>query len=145
MAKPVYRTNGAPHDRAAEGVIPGQSVAEAVRQAEHPLPHRHPREHVVDEMPGPLGHAPPATARTKRAPMTRKRYQPVEPTPRAPEPREAPAERATSQKVTKLVLHEGGETLPIAEVGRLRQKRLEVFAHHLVQDARGGLPRVVGR
>jgi len=77
--------------------------------------------------------------------MTRKRYQPVEPTPRAPEPREAPAERATSQKVTKLVLHEGGETLPIAEVGRLRQKRLEVFAHHLVQDARGGLPRVVGR
>jgi len=39
----------------------------------------------------------------------------------------------------------GVEALPIAEVSRLRQKRLKVFAHHLMQDARGGLPRVVGR
>ena len=69
-------------------------------------------------------------------PMTRKRDQPIEPTPRTSEPREASAERATSQKVTKLSFHEAGEALPVAEVGRLRQKRLKVFEHHLVQDAR---------
>ena len=77
--------------------------------------------------------------------MTRKRDEPVEPTPRTPEPGEASADGATSQKVTKLLLHEAGEALPIAEVGRLRQKRLKVFAHHVVQDARRGLPRLVGR
>ena len=89
--------------------------------------------------------APPATARTKRAPMTRKRDQPIEPTPRTPEPRDASPERATSQKVTKLLFHEAGEALPVAEFSRLRQKRLKVFEHHLVQDALRGLPRLVGR
>lgn len=47
------RTHGALHDGAAEGVISGQSVAEAVRSAEHPLPRGHPREHVIDEMRHP--------------------------------------------------------------------------------------------
>ena len=139
------RTHGAPHNGAAQGVVPGQPVAEAVGQTQHPLPHGHSREHAVDEVRGPLGHAPPATARTKRAPMTRKRGQTIEPTPRTPEPREASAERATSQKVAKLLFHEGGEALPIAEVSRLRQKRLKVFAHHMVQDARRGPPWLVGR
>ena len=134
-----------PAARAAQGVVPGQPVAEAVGQTQHPLPHRHSREHAVDQVRGPLCHAPPATARTKRAPMTRKRDQPIEPTPRTPEPREASPERATSQKVTKLLFHEAGEARPVAEFSRLRQKRLKVFAHHLVQDARRGLPRLVGR
>ena len=94
---------------------------------------------------GPLGHAPPGTARTKRAPMTRKRDQAVEPTPRTPEPGETSAERATAQKVTKLLFHEAGEALPVAEVSRLRQKRLKVVPHHVMQDARRGLPRLTGR
>ena len=42
------RSQGAPHDGAAEIVIPGQPIAEAVGQTQHPLPHRHPREHVVN-------------------------------------------------------------------------------------------------
>ena len=55
------------------------------------------------------------------------------------------AEGATPQKVTKLLFHEAGEALPIAEVSRLRQKRLEVIAHHLMQNGRCRLPRLVGR
>ncbi len=43
------RTHGAPHDGAAQGVVPGQPVAEAVGQTQHPLPHRHLREHAVDQ------------------------------------------------------------------------------------------------
>ncbi len=89
--------------------------------------------------------APPATARTKRAPMTRKWDQPIEPTPRTPEPRDASPERATSQQVTKLLFHEAGEALPVAQGGRLRTKHLEVIAHHLIQNAARGLPRLIRR
>jgi len=35
--------------RAGQRVVPGQAVAEAVRQRKHPLAHRDPREHGVDE------------------------------------------------------------------------------------------------
>ena len=39
-----------PAARAAQGVVPGQPVAEAVGQTQHPLPHRHSREHAVDQV-----------------------------------------------------------------------------------------------
>ena len=71
--------------------------------------------------------------------------QPVKPTPRAPEPGEAPTERATAQTVTKLLLHKTREALPVAEVSRLRQEHLEVIAHHLMPNARCGLRRFVRR
>lgn len=35
--------------RAAQGVIPGQAVTQAIRQREHPLAHGHSRQQVVDE------------------------------------------------------------------------------------------------
>ena len=129
------RAHGSPHHGAAEGVIPGQPVTEAVRQTEHPLPHGHPREHMVDEMRGSLGHAPPPTARAETPPVTRKGHQAVEPAPRASEPSETSAEGATLQKATKLLLHEAGQALSVAEIGRLRPKRLEVVTHDLIQDA----------
>ena len=138
------RPHGPAHDCAAQGVIPGQPVTQAQRQTQHPLPHGHPREHPVDEMRGALRHAPSTTALAKRASLTAEGHQAVEPTPRAPEPREAPAERATPQEVAKLLLHEAWEAVPVAEVNCLRPKYFEVVAHHLIQDARGGLPRSVG-
>ena len=143
--EPDDRPHGAPHNGAAEIVIPGQPIAEAVRQAQDPLAHGHRREHLIDEMGSALGHTPPTATRAKPPPVAGERDEPIEPTPDTPEPREASTERATSQKVTKLLFHEAGEALPVAEVSRLREKRLKVFAHHVVQDARRGLPRLVGR
>ena len=93
-----------------------------------------PREHPVDEMRGALRHAPSATARTESSPVAAKGHQAVEPTPRASEPGEAPTKRATAQKVTKLLLHEAGEALSVAQFDRLNSKRLEVVAHDLVED-----------
>ena len=128
----------------AEGVIPGQPVAEAVRQAQHPLAHGHPREHMVDEMRGPLGDAPPPTARAETPAVTRQGHQAVEPTPLTPEPRETSAECATLQEIAKLLLDEAGQALSVAEVSHLGAKGLEVVAHHLKQNTGGGLSRFVG-
>ncbi len=115
------------------------------RQTQHPLPHGHPREHLVDQVRRALGHAPSAAARTEPAPMTRERHEAVEPTSLAPKPREAPAEPPAPKKVAELLLDEAGQPLAGAEVGCLHTKRLEVIAHHLIQDAARGLPWLVCR
>jgi hypothetical protein len=139
------RTHGPAHNRAAQSMIPGQPVAEAVRQAQYPLPHERPREHPVDETRGELRHAPSATARTETSTVAGKRHQSVEPAPGASEPRETCAECATLQKATKLLLHEARQALSVAEISRLRPKRLEVLAYHLMQNARPIRAAAVGR
>ena len=86
--EPEDRPHGTPHHAAAEGVIPGEPVAEPVRKAEDPLAHRYPREHVVDEMGGALGHAASAAARAQCAALAGERDEPVEAAPDAAEPGE---------------------------------------------------------
>jgi len=49
--------DGDAEHRAAERVVPGEPVAQAVRQREHPLAHGDVRQDVVDEVRGLLGHA----------------------------------------------------------------------------------------
>ena len=143
--KPEDCPHGTPHDGTAQGVIPGQPVAEAVRQAEDPLAHRYPRDHVVDEMGSALGHTASAAARAQRAALAGERDEPVEFAPGAAEPRESSTKGAALQKLAKLLLHEAGEALAVAEVHRLGPKCLEVITHDLVKDAGGRLPRFVGR
>jgi len=59
--------------RATEPVVVREPVAEAVRDGQYPLANGDiGGEHVIDEMRGALGHAPPAAARTDRAPLTGK-------------------------------------------------------------------------
>ena len=53
-------------------------------------------EVAVDQVRGPLGHAPSATALAKPASLATERHEPVEPTPRAPKPGEAGTQGATS-------------------------------------------------
>ena len=48
---------------------------------------------------------------------------------------EAAAGRPAPQEVAELLLNEVGQALAVAEIGRLRPKRLEVIAHHLMQNA----------
>ena len=57
------------HDRPAEIVVPREHMAEAVRQAQHPLPHGHVREHVIDQVRSPLGHPAAAATRTEARPL----------------------------------------------------------------------------
>ncbi len=67
------------------------------------------------------------------------------PAPCAAEPGEPRPKGAAPQKLVKLPLDEAGQALPVAQVSRLRAERLEVVAHHLVENSGRGLPRLVGR
>ena len=55
-------------DGAAEVVVPGEPVAQAVGEAQHPLADRDVRQHAVHEARGALGHASAAAARAEAAP-----------------------------------------------------------------------------
>jgi hypothetical protein len=141
------RALGRPHEhgdhRPAHVVAPRELVPQAVRQAEHPLPHRHVRQDVVNKVRGVFRHAAAAAARTKAAPLARKRDQPVQAAARAAETREPAPKPAALQERAKLVLHERGQAFAVAESRRLRQERLEVIANGLIKRIGAGTPWLI--
>jgi len=139
------RSHERPRHPTAQVVIPGESVAQTMREAQNPLAHGHRREHPVDEVRGSLSHAPPATARTKTATTTREGHEPVQTTRGTTKSRETAAEPAATEKVAELLLDEPGQPFAIAQIGGLRAERLEVIAHDLIQHTLGGLPRLIAR
>ena len=109
-------------DGAAQVVVPRQLVPQAVRQTQHPLPHGHVGEHVIDQVGGALGHPAAAATRTQRAAFAGKRDQPVEAAVAAAKPREPAGEPATPQKVPKLLLDEAGQPFPSRRLAACARK-----------------------
>src|SRR5438093_1831049 len=126
--------SGDAEHRAAERVIVGEEIAQAVRQREHPLAHGDVRQDVIDEVCGLLRHAAAAAARTKAASFARERHEALEGTALAPNAREASAERAARQELAELSLDEAGEPAAIAAVGDLAQDGFQVLAHDAMED-----------
>src|SRR5439155_11054805 len=62
--------------RAAEPVVPGDEVPEAMGHCENPLPHGYARQHLVHEVRGLLGHASTAAAWAEAPPLARERHEP---------------------------------------------------------------------
>ncbi len=87
----------------AEIVIPRQTVPEPVRKAQHPLPNRDIRKHVIDQVSGAFRHAAATAARAERAAFARERHEPIEPAAGAAEAREATGQPSAEQ-VQKLKL-----------------------------------------
>jgi len=114
-------------DGATQIMVPGEEIAQPVRQREHPLPHRDIGEDVVDEMGGPFGHAPSTAARAHRPPLAREGDQTVGATGATSKPSEPAREPAASQKAPELLLDEAGQPFSIAQAGRLGAKGLEVL------------------
>ena len=122
-------------DRTTQVVVPRQLIPQAVRQAQHPLPHGHVGEHVIDQVGGALRHPAAAATGTDRAALAGKRDQPVEAAVATPKPREPSGEPAALQKVAELLLDEAGQAFAVAQAGGLRAEGLEVIAHDLVERA----------
>jgi len=120
--------------RAAELVVPGEEVAQAVGQGQHPLAHGDMREHGVHEVCGQLRHAPPATARTEAPSLAGERHESLEGAAFAPDACEAPAENATRQELTKFALDELRQATAVAARGDLGAKGLEMFADDPMED-----------
>jgi len=137
--------NGNTHDGATQVVIPRQPVAQPRRQRQHPLSHRHRREHVVHQVRGAFRHPAPGAARAGRPPFARKRDEPIQPTVITAKTRKAARQAPASQHLAKLLLDDPGQPFPVAQTGGLRAEALEVMADHLVHDALRRHPRLIGR
>jgi len=108
---PVEAEDGADVDGkhgAAEPVVPGEEIAQAVGQREYPLAHGDVGQHRVDEVRSQLRHAPPAAAGAEPPPFTGERHEALVGAVPAPDAGEAPAERATRQELAELPLDELG-------------------------------------
>src|SRR5207249_641107 len=90
--EPEHGAHRDAEDRAAERVIVGEKVAQAVRQREHPLAYGDVRQDVIDEVGGLLGHPPAATTGTEAASLARERHEALERAILAPNAREARGE-----------------------------------------------------
>ena len=118
---------------AAQPVIPRHLVPEPIRHRQHPLPHRHPRQHRVHQMGGALGHPPATTARTPPAPFTRKRHQVLARAALAPKPRHAVLDHAARQELPELALDELRQARPAAGLCHRLQEGLQVLGDDLME------------
>ena len=118
-----------------ELVIPREEIAEAVGQAQHPLPHVDARETAVDEPGGALGHAPAAAARAEATPFARERDEPLEGAVAAPKAREAVCRHAARQEIAELLLHEFGQARAVGVLRGGIEERIQMLVHHAVQHA----------
>ena len=116
-----------------------------MREAQDPLAHGHRREHPVDQVRGPLSHAPTATARTKTAATARERYEPIQAARSTAKSREAAGQPAATEKGAELLLDESRQPSTFAQIGGLRAERFEVVADHLIQHTLGGVPCLIAR
>ena len=114
--------------RAAQRVIPGEAVAQAIRKRQHPLTDRYPRQHGVDKRGGAFGHPPSSTTRTEAASLTGEGHETLERAVCAPQPREPVAQYATGKKLAKLLLDEARESMSVAAVRDFLEKGFQVLA-----------------
>jgi hypothetical protein len=126
--------------RAAELVVVGEDVAEAVGQREDPLAHGNVRQHGIDEVGCALRHAPPATARTEAASLAGERDEALEGAGLAPDAREAASEDAAREEVAELPFDERREAGAIGPGRDLRAEGFEVIADDAMEDGVSLLP-----
>ena len=100
------RTHVHAEHRACQHVIPRQEISKPVREAQHPLPHGHARQHLVDEAGGGFGHAPAAAARAEATALTGERHEPLERAVGASEARETVSQHPAGQEVSELLFHQ---------------------------------------
>src|SRR5439155_7293385 len=119
---------------AAEPVIVGEEVAQAVGQREYPLADGDVRKHRVDQMRGQLRHAPPAAARAEASPLAREWHEALVGAVPASDAGEAAGERPAGQELAELALDELREAAAVAARGDLGEKGLEIFADDPVEN-----------
>jgi len=128
-----------------EGRVTGGEEADPPRQREDPLPHRRRRQHVPDQVVGPVLHAS-GGAGGAHVRLARERDQPLETAVGTADPGEAASQDAAVEVGAQLALDEGRQTAPmLAALAGAGEERFELVAYNLVQDGLLRLaPRVVG-
>ena len=121
------------HDRPTEVVIPGEEIPNPMRQAQHPLPHGHVGNDVIDPVGSAFGHPAPTAARTESAPFTREGHQSIQTASLTTKPSESARQAAAAQKIAELLFDEPRQALAVSERRGLGTERLEMFEHDLIE------------
>ena len=127
-------------DGAAEAVVPGEQVAQAVGEAQHPLADGDAGQHTIHEVGGALGHAAAPATGAEATALAGEGDQPLQGAGVAPEPREAVGEDAAGQELAELPLHEPGEAGAVGALSRFLEKGVQVGADDGVEDAAYATP-----
>jgi len=108
---------------------------DAEREAQNPLAGGHVRDHLIDEVRGPRGHASPSAGGAKSTALAAERQKPVGPAVVASESRDPVGEHAAFDEAPHLGFHEARHAGPVAvPSGRLGEERFEMLAYHLMQE-----------
>jgi len=126
-------------------VVPSNSIAKLERKAQHPLPNRRAREHVVDEMRRTLRHPAASAARAEATAFAGERDQTIGATARTPKPGRPMREHSAANESLKLALHEQRSASLFVMSVELPEESLEVVAHHAVKHAMLGARRTYDR
>jgi hypothetical protein len=120
----------------------GQQKSQWNRKRQHPLAHRHLRDHLIYQVGGCLCHAPRPAGRAKPAPFTGEGDELLMGTVRATQAQKTVGQNAAFQEGIELVFDEIGQTRPGLSLD-LREKGLDVFLYQLVQRCFFGTPPLV--
>ena len=120
-------------------------IAQRDGHRDHPLPGRHPRDHLFHQMRPHLGHAPSSTGGTKSPLLAAESEQHRVWAGVTAQPHKAMRQDAALQGGVKLFLHILGQPSAV-RIGREGgQKRFEVLGNHLVEHCVAGVSRLVCR
>ena len=86
----------------------GQQDAQGIRKRDHPLAHRHARDHAVDQVGSALRHAPRLARGAKPAPLTGEAHQLLVAAVTTAQPQKAVREDAAFEKGIELVFDKLG-------------------------------------
>jgi hypothetical protein len=126
---------------ATEDVIPGEAIAERVRQGEHPLADGDVGQDVLDELRGAGSHPPAAATRTEAPSLAGERHERFGVAADALKPREAAAPDPAVEEGAELLLEKAREPVRVG-ARRGSEEALQVLAYDLVED---GARRVARR
>ncbi len=105
-------------------MIVGEAVAQPMGDRQHPVAHGHVgRDDVLHQVRRPLGHPPPAAARTEAAALARERHEPPKRAVATAYPGEPVRQDPAAQELPELGGNERRQATP---VGALRDRREEV-------------------
>ncbi len=123
-----------PQRKAYQLGSPSQQKPQPFGKREDPLAHGHRRQNAVPKMRRSIGHAPGRTRRTHTAIFARESDEQLVAASRTADAGEAVAENAAAQISLKFGADEGGDVAAGIALGRVGQKRGEVFPDNAVEQ-----------
>lgn len=122
-------------------MVVGEAIAKRERQGEHPLPHRHLRQHPVDKMRGGLGHTASAARAANASALARERHHAIAATLVAMHANQSVLRHPAGEEVAKRGLDQTRQRMPTLQC--CGKEAIEFLGDHLIKQHPLGASRLV--